>query len=802
MAKKLLNVAAWINLVIGGVVLLFSLLIANISWFIIIGALGIITGAVRCAIGAVFLTTAKKNGEEFVKRRGYILAASIVSLLTCHIVTFILGIIAYCNMYKNVPLEQSKKREFTEEEKAERRLKNLLALGCALVLLAGVIFAMTTWSTLDGIGKMIALIIATVIFFGMSYFSENKFGLKASSVTYYILAEAFCVFSFIAAGYFNIFGDWFSLNGEGAALYKACLFVLAAGLLYFSYLKYNKVDIFYLFDIALIMSGVSVLDFFNAGNDIVLFSLIFIFGILALISTENDILKRTVNLGKFFLPLTSFIFIMYVITGKTDDRIIFYLMSFGVIFISSYYLAIFNKNVFYEILAPIFTLGAAFSLSAAFETNSNIIFLQLLLIGIVVYAIGYYKRDIRSLFTSTAIVCDLGFLYVLADSLNLGYNYFAVIAGLILLGTSILVLASKKFGKYYFEVLIEPIKVILLSYAVYKLIYTFEYMENGLFFGLISIIFASICIFRKDFMKKIYFISAILTTTLTLLINVFEYAPICYGLVIISFIILIIMTFKVEDSIFVSTKEVIYGLLLASVSVTGINIFSNFNLRLIGIALIALIYLVLFIAFNKNDMFRRFTVVAMLIPYIISLPISVFNENVNYILYSLPWLALIFVYSRGFLSSINLKFVNLIEIITLSIWYLVVTSQVNLEVAIFIGIISFIAILIGYRNDKWESLYYTGVAFLILNTLVQLKEFWTSIPIWAYIFVAGLALIGLVTYKEYARANKKNEIEKVEVEVVNKAENIVVKENIDTRTILAGSILYLVFIPIFLEIII
>jgi len=477
------------------------------------------------------------------------------------------------------------------------------------------------------------------------------------------------------------------------------------------------------------------------------------------------------------------------------------LISFGIAFISMYYLAIANKNMFYEIFAPLFTIGTSFVICTSLLSDSKIVLLQLILITAIIYFIGYCKREQKVLFTSSAIVSDLALLYILIDSINLDYNYYAIAAGLALLGISISVSISRKFGEFHFEKVLEPVKVILLSFAIYSLSYKFDYTEEALFFSAIGLVFSLVCIFRKGLMKKLYFIGGVLAVVYSILSNVIVFAPITQSLNVISLVLLLLVAFKAKDERFGRCKELVYGLSLLSIALLTLNTFSHFELKVLGIILLTTVYSLLFIASNKNDIIRCFTIVALLVPYTIILPISVWNSNVNYILYSLPWLALIFVYTRGFLSSVDIKKVNVIEIVTLSIWYLIVSSEIALEIAVFIGVISFIAILIGFRSSKWSSLYYTGVAFLIVNTIFQLREFWTSIPIWAYILVAGLILIGIVTYKEYARANGKEKVEKVEAEIAEAPKAEIKKQPIDFRSIIAGSILYLIFIPVLLQII-
>ncbi len=801
MSKRLLKVAAGINLAIGGVVLLFSLLIGMTGFLAVFGMIGGILAIIRLAVGATFLMVANKDGEEFIKGRNYIMVMSIISILMGHIVTFILGIIAYTCMCEEVPIEARIKHELTEEEKTQKRLRNLLALGCALVLLSGVIFAGTTWTTLSGLGKTVALVGAAVIFQGLSYFAERKFNLKTSSVTYYILSNAFCILAVISAGYFEVFGQWFSLNGLGKELYFVFLFAIVAGLTYISYLKYNEKSLFYIFDLALLMMLTSGLMFFNAGKDIILFVIISILAIFALLPKKNEIIAKSVNLAKVLLPLVSVILITFIARMKAEDRLIFNLLSFGITFVLAYYIAIIDKNLFYEIFAPIFTLVAAFTLSVVLNTDSKVIFLQLLLISVIVYMIGYCKREQKHLFTATSIACDLALLYIFIDSLKLGYNYYSIAATLALLGISIAVSVSKEFGKYHFEILLEPVKVVLLSYAIYELFYIFEYVENALFLALVSLIFALICIFKKEFMKKLYFAGAVLSVAVVMFTNAMEFAPVSQALAVISLTILLFIAVRAKNAEFAKYKELVYGLLLMGLAIFSLNTFIHFELKLVGIILLTVIYSILFISFNKAEIFRCFTIAALLIPYVMILPISTWNDTVNYILYSLPWIALIFIYTRGFLASADLEIVNIIEGVALSIWYLTVSSEIALEVAIFIGVISFVSILIGYKSEKWIALYYTGVAFLILNTIIQLKEFWTSIPMWAYILVSGLILIGIVTYKEYTKAIKKDEAEKVEAEILESPKANVPKQPLDSRVIIAGSIFYIVFVPILLKII-
>ena len=802
MEKTLLKVAAGINLVLGGIIFLISSFV-----FFAFGSWGVIAipffaiAAYQFLLGGLFLGGADNIDKNINTARVLAIIASVLSILTGHMISFILGIIAFTNILQKNESPTQPEPEKTDEEKAERRLRILLALGCGLVILAGIIFAMTTWETLSGFGKTFALIIASVIFFIMSFLAENKFNIKRSSITYYILGNVFAVFAFVAAGYFNIFGEWFSLNGGGTHLYQAFLWGIGGVLALLAYFKYEANDIFYIFDLCVLMLILSLVKFADLGNDVWVFVAVAILSLFALVKGENGLAKTTNKFALIFLPVASIILLDLVALLTKSDRLVFYLLAFACAFIASYYNAIKNKNLFYEIFAPIFTLVTAFVLAAVIGADSKIILLQFLVISLVVYAIGYARKEQKGLFSTTNGVVDLGLLYIVLDALNLNFNYFAIVGAVMLLSVSIVASLKGNVGKFYFENLLEPLKVILLSYTIYKLFYTFDYREETLFLALVGMIFAVICLFRKETMKTLYFIGGILVTVLAMPSSVRYFAPVSQFLGVLSLLILLAITFSRKDERYKGNRELVYGLEILALALFVLNTFIHFDLKVIGVIVLTFIYVILFIMSNRNSIFRSFTVVALLIPYVIILPISIWNANVNYILYSLPWIALIFIYTRGFLSSIDNKKVNWIEGALLCIWYIQVGSRICLEVALFIGIISFVSILVGYKSDKWLSLYVTGIIFMILNIIVQLKEFWETLPIWVYILLAGLVLIGIVTYSEYKKANKKLDAQKVEPEIVSAPQSTDIWRPIDRRAIVTGTILYIVIIPILLEII-
>lgn len=72
-----------------------------------------------------------------------------------------------------------------------RQTRFLLWLGTILIMLAGIIFASTTWNTLTDAVKVGMIAGATVIFAGASRFSKSRLGLDHTGEAFYVLAQIF-----------------------------------------------------------------------------------------------------------------------------------------------------------------------------------------------------------------------------------------------------------------------------------------------------------------------------------------------------------------------------------------------------------------------------------------------------------------------------------------------------------------------------------------------------------------------------------------------------------------------------------
>ncbi len=89
-----------------------------------------------------------------------------------------------------------------------------LVLGVILTVLAGLIFATTTWHILPDICKAYLVLLCAFVFFAASYGAENIFHIHRTGNGLYILGSIFLFLAVLAAAYFQLLGAEFILDKE------------------------------------------------------------------------------------------------------------------------------------------------------------------------------------------------------------------------------------------------------------------------------------------------------------------------------------------------------------------------------------------------------------------------------------------------------------------------------------------------------------------------------------------------------------------------------------------------------------
>lgn len=142
------------------------------------------------------------------------------------------------------PQEKPKKAEMPELPKPEKHkvssINVLLVLGALLIILAGFIFATTTWKILGNGVRAVIILSFSAVFFAVSSLAERKLELPKTGMVFYALGSVFLPISVIAAAYFKLFGEWFILRGDGLNAVLAAAAALAAAVCFKGSIDYRN----------------------------------------------------------------------------------------------------------------------------------------------------------------------------------------------------------------------------------------------------------------------------------------------------------------------------------------------------------------------------------------------------------------------------------------------------------------------------------------------------------------------------------------------------------------------------------
>jgi|GEM_PF-2418864 len=122
----------------------------------------------------------------------------------------------------------------------------ILILGVFFILIAGTIFATTTWNTLANPIRALIIFILPVFFIAVSFITDKFLKLSLTSKAFYYLGCFFIPVAFLAVSQFAILGEWFTLSGGGAyAILATCLTLFAIANA-FGVLRYKSAAFVYL----------------------------------------------------------------------------------------------------------------------------------------------------------------------------------------------------------------------------------------------------------------------------------------------------------------------------------------------------------------------------------------------------------------------------------------------------------------------------------------------------------------------------------------------------------------------------
>ncbi|MGE7767438.1 hypothetical protein [Peribacillus sp. NPDC096540] len=346
----------------------------------------------------------------------------------------------------------------TPEQIREWNISVVLLTGVILLLFGGLILATSSWGNLNAVLKVFFIGMVSVVFAGMAFIAW-KLKIKQTAFAFLTLAGLFIPITILSASYYQIFGEYLSLNGGGRALLGFLGGLLCLGI-YFKIADYFKSKIFIILSILMfavtcyfgfafvtptiewMFLAVSVLNLvllwnveqLKNRNKLVLFKPVIFQFILFKIIVETFVIL-TLFSSNLVYSITLIVFSVLFLIFAVKFQKKYYEIAFSAIFTYGYIHFVYN-SFFYEFmviayaLVPIIFMALSNYMAKAKEPklSKNFMFTSLIESGIVFLYINamVYQENYAQTFVALMIL-SAQLVYVSLQSKNTSFTYPAVV---------------------------------------------------------------------------------------------------------------------------------------------------------------------------------------------------------------------------------------------------------------------------------------------------------------------------------------------------------------------------------------
>ncbi len=691
-------------------------------------------------LGVILLANSFISTKELAKKRAVLLFIAIISFIL-NILAAILLLIAFESI-------TSTKQDMTNSPpKAtvsadSKKIDILLKVGLAMVLIAGLLFATTTWHFITDTIKIISLISMGLLFLGLSVFSEAKLKLEKTTKAYFILGLAFLILTFIGVGYFAPFSTWFSYIGEGRSLVYALTYLLIAISFYLVNYKFHDQECLYLGHAILYLTIYSILRFANLSKEVAILIMTALTFLLNITTKE----KKT-SLQKFNATTTYLYFPLIIIESFSaffPILLVTTLINIADLLVSSTKNQLPEEGVITTIISYLlilFTIGQLPYDVEAFVT----IFITL---TIFVYLIrltplsknNYLNISSQILYHLTSLVIII--YYLIMPSIE-GILVTSIYLILNILG-SLDFFETKTDHSLKLDFYYQPLVILYFISSLVGYFYENIYEINLVFIPIIcGLIYITINYFsKKDQVKKYYLVFAGIASALSLLINTAVLNIIAGIVIILEGIYLYFSSHKLD------TQICSYIFIIINVYILTIALLPTIYANVLAFLVFGLLTLI--IKDKKQSLINQLAIIIPLIS-------TIYSTGYNYYTYQLIainylQLYVIFLLLKYLVKPKTTK--DLLAAIFYALFNATIIFKGILEIGIYIGLLSIIIIFVTIMDEDYKKLFYTSIIILVVNILVQLWQFWGILPFWLYLLLAGLSIIAFVTTKEINKDKK------------------------------------------------
>ena len=699
------------------------------------GTLGLISehyiyGLTVLIIGIICLSVSFLKGLDLIDNKRLLIISGIINIPFLFISSILIFI--FCS---NLSEYERKVNGINappiEENEESKKIDLLLKLGVGMVLISGILFATTSWKIIPDMLKICLLIILSIIFLGLSVFTELKLKLYKTSYIYWILGLAFLVLTIVGLQYFGIYGSFLTYGGNGSYISYFITYLLIGIFTYITYLKYNKSYLLQISFISVLISIYNILSFLTLDiiTIITLISMLIFF--MNIITKEDSVLN-------FISKLSSYIIIAYIIKFNNSEINEMSLLICSIInIINMTYLVKKYEKLEYVNLIIIFIL---INIGLNITNLPEIIKYICLTLYIILIEVDFFTTDEKSK--------NISYIVYLVLSLSCYINVFnepfqAIVIPLVVV---LLNMLSKNnvlsISKLPFENLVNPP---LIFMGVLSLIGIIKEITSAnitvlTMFIIISAIYTILSIITNN--KKTYSSYSYILIMLSIITNIIDESLLSAIILIFINSILLATSANYEEKYL---KLPIYITFLTSIfvpmSCQGLLIDNPYLTTLLFIWI-----LVIIIITSQERTIKITSYFYIIFPILKLIYLKDLSTEVSTISTSILILYITYLIQEFLCKENSSKVLTIIIGVLVSLTIPGIFFLNKLTILIYVGLISLSLIIIGYKNNDFNKLFIFGIILTIINILVQLRDIWSSIPAWLYLLIVGLGIIIVATY--------------------------------------------------------
>ena len=635
----------------------------------------------------------------------------------------------------------------------------MLSIGVFLIILASIIFATSTWKLYSNFIKVLILGGETLLFFVLGILLKYVFKVKKTGNALTLISTILLPTTFLCAGYFNLFGNLFSLTGKYSTLFLSVTFLMEALVTFIrkNIIKSNK----YLFSLICFFAGIFLLIYGIIKN--VCLTFVITSFILMLINIFKNKIFDNLKEFNIFNILVSIIFTFAYFYFSFDQLfsnnllleklyLVFFIISLSLNFIISRpkdneVLNIFS--VLYETMLVIWFV--------MFSKNLLTTSFAFVISGLISYIVYYISNNNYVKTTSVIVSYIQGFLGIFIICFVKECVIMAPIISFIYIVLTFIGSLNKDKLKII-NIIFEPIYLIMLAIGI--LIQPFI-IKNIKAIDVIMVINACLIIativstIRKNKVKNCYLIILIIGLFIQSLCSYFSNVM-YFVTAFIIYLLLIIYSLMSKDEFSKNLLDALCILSLSSVLI-GLNKYTLIS------SLITTILLIIFSILNKTNNKKYLYLSLVSIPIIMIISNLSFNYSIKKDLSMIILIPSLLILTRKFLNAskendkIVLEFIFIsalalsitspsIMFIYLILLYVValllkkeytLSSKTYFNYLIFFSIISFLNV----SADKLDNLYMIGIITLLVINQILFRILYEKRNI---IFEAFHSIISLV----------------------------------------------------------